>query len=814
MTSSGGLTAAEVAQRVARGEVNALPRSDLADYADIVVRNVVTLFNGLVVAAAVALLLLGKTKEGLGVSGMALTNMILGLIQEIRAKRHLDRLALLTETTARVLRDGKESTIRASEIVRGDHLLLRAGEPVLADGTLVEAEFLEIDEALLTGESDPVPRRAGERLLSGSFCVAGEGRYTADKVGPESFALQTTREARQYHHALSPLQKAINRILQILTATAIALCLLYGLLWLVSPFDQGHLAEMVAATITSMIPAGLVLMGTLAFVLGAVRMTARGALVQRLDAVESMAAVNILCLDKTGTLTTGNLVVASLNPLAGRPLEDVRSLLRLFADASADGGNKSIQALRAELGPGTSAEVRDRLPFKSQNRYSAVRVEIQGRERVLVLGAAEALGPLCDDGTWQAAWQELLPTGLRLLLFAETSDIPRDTFGGSLEGFRLAPVALVALRDELRPEATSVLQALAEQGIAFKIISGDNPETVRATVAPLNLPGLADEPVTTGAELEAAPMPGELILQRRVFGRVSPRQKLQIVRYLQGLGYRVGMIGDGVNDVLPIKNATLGIAMGEGSTASKTVSGIVLENNDFRLLPRTLEEGRTILRNLRQACKLFLVKNLFTLVLIVGMLALFGPAWFPYRPLQVTLLNALTIGIPALLVIASTTPAKATPRTSLVAEVLHFVLRTGLVVGVAGLVLVSLAHRHDPDEARMQTMLLALLMLLGSVNLLRILHDEPRETSRDRQGAEKAPLADARGSFNGDRLLRWVALLAPVVYVAVVYTPLLAWLFDLVPLSLADWGMVLAVGGVAVVLLLALDRLPRTLRVT
>jgi cation-transporting ATPase E len=795
MASAGGLTATEVAQRVARGEVNAAPRSDVAEYLDILRRNIVTLFNGLVVAAAVALFALGKTKEGFGVSGMALTNLILGLVQEIRAKRHLDRLALLTETTARVLRDGQEVTIRASAIVKDDHLLLRAGEPVLADGVLVEASFLEIDEALLTGESDPVPKRAGERLLSGSYCVAGEGRYVADKVGPEAFAQQTAREARQYRHVPSALQEAINRTLQILTATAIGLCLLYGLLYLARPFGLDNLVEMIAATITSMIPSGLVLMATLAFVLGAIRMTARGALVQRLNAVESMAAVNLLCLDKTGTLTTGNLQVARIEPQGGHGPEEVRRLLRKFASASGDTGNKSIQALRTELGE-EPIEVRDLLPFKSQNRYSAVRVVDAGSERVLVLGAGEALAPLSDADGWRALWQELLPTGLRLLLFAEATTVPRDTFGGTLDGFRLTPLALVALRDELRPEAGEVLRNLAGQGVAFKIISGDNPETVRATVAPLNLPGLSNQPVTTGAELETAPVPGELILRGTVFGRVSPRQKLQIVRYLQGLGYRVGMVGDGVNDVLPIKNATLGIAMGEGSPATKTVSGLVLETNDFQLLPATLEEGRTILRNLRRACKLFLIKNLYTLLLILGILSLFGPPSFPFKPLQVTLLNALTIGIPALLLIANRDPARATGRSGFVGEVLHFVVRTGLVVGVAGLIL---AYQVPPgeEEARMQTVLLALLMALSSVNLLRILRDGE-------------PPGPPSGTEHGDRLLRWVALIALPVYFVVVYTPPLAWLFDLVPLEPGDWGRILTVTAGAVALLLGLDRVTGT----
>ncbi len=795
MASDQGLTASEVAARVARGEVNAVPRSDLREYLDILWRNLFTLFNGLVLPAAIALLLLGKTKDGIGVSGMALTITVLGLIQEIRAKRHLDKLALLTETRARVLRDGQPQVIRASEIVKDDHLLLRAGDPILADGTVLESRYLEVDEALLTGESEPVPRHEGEALLSGSFCVAGEGRYRADRVGGDSFAQRTTREARKYHHVASDLHHAINRTLQILSATAIVLCALYGLLFWVHPFGTEALVEMVAATVTSMIPSGLLLMATLAFVLGAIRMSRQGALVQRLSAVESMAAVNILCLDKTGTLTTGNLQVERIAPLGGHTADEAHTAVRIFATGTAD-DNKTLQALRAELGS-HPVEARDHLPFKSQNRFSAVRVHDGQGERVLVLGAAEAVGPLCADGGWRPLWQELLPFGLRLLLLAEAKERPRATFDGSLDGFQLTPVALIALRDELRPEAAEVLQALAEQDVAFKIISGDNPETVRATVAPLAqgtalpaLRALIEQPVTTGAELEQAESPEEIIRDRCVFGRVSPQQKLRIVRHLQGLGYRVGMIGDGVNDVLPIKNATLGIAMGEGSRATRTVSDLVLETNDFRLLPATLDEGRTIVRNLRRACKLFLVKNLYTLILILGILALFGPPAFPFQPWQVTLLNVLTIGLPALLVIANRDPALARTRTGFLGEVLNFVVRTGLVIGVGGLVLVRGVSASGDHLPRMQTLLLAYLILLGMVNILRLLRDgEPPRGTTGR----------------GDRLIQLVAGISVLLFLVVVHWPLMRWLFDLVVPTLAEWGWLLLVAVPTIGVLLLLD---------
>jgi cation-transporting ATPase E len=801
MSESAGLSAAEVAERVARGLVNRARRSDRAEYADILVRNTLTLFNALVLPAAVALFTLGARNAALAVSGMALTNSVLGLVQELRAKRHLDRLTLLAEARVRVVRDGRPAEVASGDVVLGDLLLLAAGDPAVADGTVQEARFLEVDEALLTGESDPVPRHPGDHLLSGSFCVAGEGSYRADRVGAESFAQRTAAEARSYRYTASPIQESINRLIRILTALALALCAGYAGLY----FWRGDLAVtdvwlMVAATITSMVPQGLVLMATLAFVLGAVRMSARGALVQRLNAVEAMASIDTLCMDKTGTLTTNQLRLARLRVLgAGHAEEAVRSRLRLFASVSLDRANKSLAAVRAALGE-AAGELLDQLPFKSQNRHSGVRARAGGEECVLALGACEALRPhLAPDagGEWEAVWEEWRPTGLRLLLFAEASPAEAPArFNGSLDGFRLRPLALLALSDELRPEAADVLRSLAGQGITFKILSGDNAETVRAAVAPLASEGdcpalraLAEAPVVTGDELAASPQPGELARTRSVFGRVSPWQKVEVVRNLKSQGRLVAMVGDGVNDVLPIKNAHLGVAMGAGARATKVVAGLVLQTNDFGLLPQTLDEGRTIVRNLRRAGKLFLTKNAYILILIVGAVGLFRDLPFPLLPQQVTLLNFLTIGAPALLITLSRERSAAL-RPDFVREIGAFAVRTGGLIGLAGLLLLLLSKRlWQDDVVTIHTMLLTALVLLGVATLLRALVD------------------NERGMLPGDWALRWLAAAALPLYLAALYVPASARFFELTPLGLGQWGRVLLVAGPALVVLWLSDRL-------
>jgi cation-transporting ATPase E len=779
-----GLTAAEVAERVARGDINRVPRSDRAEYLAIIFRNLFTLFNALVAPAAIALFLLREFGDALAVSGMALTNLALGLIQEVRAKRHLDRLTLLAETRVRVVRDGQIQEIRSGDVVRDDVLLLSAGDTVVADGPMMESHFLEVDEALLTGESDPVPRRPGELLLSGSFCVAGEGSYRADQVGVASFAQRTAGEARSYRYRSSPIQHSINRLLVVLTATAIALCIGYGVLYGLGDVSRAGLWKMIAATITAMVPQGLVLMATFAFVLGAVRMSRRGALVQILNAVESMASIDTLCMDKTGTLTTNRLHLEKLHILDQEmPEEDIRERLRLFASTSLDRTSKSLAALREALGE-TPAELLDQLPFKSQNRYSAVRVRRGTEEFVLVLGACEALQPfLADkragnvsDGEAAVAYVSGSLRGLRVLLLAEAVNSPERAFAGTLEGFVLRPLALVALGDDLRPEARGVLEELASQDICFKILSGDHADTVQATAAPLTVgtdapavKALTEMPVVSGDELQAASDPAELIRTRCVFGRVSPAQKVQIIAALKKQGRHVAMIGDGVNDVLPIKQAHLGIAMGAGAPASKTVAGIVLETNNFDLLPETLEEGRTILRNLRRAGKVFLVKNVFTLVLIVGALGFFGLP-FPYLPRQVTLLNFLTIGVPTFLMMLNRERSAPATAAHYLLEVGSFALRTGLVIGLAGLLLLWLSNRiWQDDEPTQRTLLLSLLVLLGLTTLQRVLKDgEVRETT----------LAGAAG---------WWIVAAFFLYLAVMYCYPIGGFFAMTPLTLSQW---------------------------
>jgi cation-transporting ATPase E len=768
-----GLTAPEVAERVRAGQVNRARSAAWSGYAAIASRHAFTLFNFVVIPTAVALFSYGEWRAGVSVTITALANSLIGLFQEWRAKRQLDRLAILTARTAHVIRDGCTVEIPADDVVLDDLVLLRAGDTVVADGTVVTANYLEVDEALLTGESDPVRRRPGDRVLSGSVCLTGEGSFRAERVGAGAFAQSVTSDAQRYSYTASPMTRACNRIITVLSVVALVLCGVYGALRLLHVVTAEQMYLMIAATIISTVPQGLVLTATVAFTIGAVVIGRRGALVQRLNAVEAMAAVEVVCTDKTGTLTTNRLRLEELHvPAPELSKVEAQRLLALFVCATVDRENKNIQAIRAAVGE-TPVEVVDQIAFSARTRFSAVRVRNVSAEHVLVLGAPEALLP--DAGPLEADLERLRTRGLRVLLFGEVrgaGGVPLESVVGA---HPLDLVAVVALADELRPDAAEVLLALSAQGIAFKAISGDNPQTVRATIAPLNLP-MSHEPVLSGKDLESAADLAALVREHSVFGRVDPAQKVAIVAALQASGLNVAMIGDGVNDVLPIKKSDLGIAMGEGSPAAKTVSSLVLSTNDFAVLPEAIAEGRTIVRNLRRAAKLFLTKNVYSCTLILAYAVGLFDLPFPYLPQQVSLLNWLVVGVPAVLIALTRERSRKPDKTPFLADVGGFAFRTGFIFAAAAITVSALGkHVWDVDESTQRTMQLTLLVLLGMTVVWRVLAE------RD----EGAPVTD--------RYLNLLSLVIVPVYLVAMYWPLAADFFRLTRLGAVEWLKVLAV---------------------
>jgi len=781
-----GLSTEEATRRLQKGLSNRTRPTEWIDYSLIASRHLFTLFNFIVCPTAIALFSFGDWRSGVSVTGTAIANTVIGLFQEWRAKRQLDQLAILTARKARVIRDGSCLDIPIDDVVQGDLVLLKAGETVVADGPLLEANYLEIDEALLTGESDPVRRHAGENVLSGSICLAGEGCYLAEKVGDQAFAQNVALDARRYRFTASPITRSANAIIFVLTVVTLLLCVFYFLLHWLGFIDLEKVFQMIAATIVSMVPQGLVLTATISFTLGAVEIGKLGALVQRLNAVEAMAAIDVLCTDKTGTLTSNRLQLNSIQVLAADHDEvRVRDRLALFVSGSLDQDNKNIQAILASVGQRT-VEIIDQVPFNARHRYSALRVRFGETEHLLALGAPETLS--APGQSWRTDLELLQGRGMRVLLFAEITDWDiRDK--PIIE--RTRAIALIALSDELRPDAAQVIQSLWAQGIAFKAISGDNPVTVHATIAPLALP-LSEERVVTGEDFAQASDPIEFARKHSIFGRVEPRQKLAIISALQKGGANVAMIGDGVNDVLPIKRANLGIAMGEGSPAAKTVSSIVLENNRFSILPEAIAEGRTIVRNLKRAGKLFLTKNVYSLVFILVYAGGFLDLPFPYLPQQVSLLNWMTIGVPALLISFTLERSKFPDRTGYLSDVSSFALRTGLVAAIAGISLLALSKQvWELEVMEQRTMLLTFLILFGMTVLWRIFG-----------GVDLALVRD-----QGFRALTLIIL---PIYALMMYWPLAADFFQLSPLGWTQWLKVALFVAVSHACALITDRLSRS----
>ncbi|HEY3373815.1 MAG TPA: HAD-IC family P-type ATPase [Candidatus Aquicultor sp.] len=695
-----GLTEAEVRERMQRGKVNAVKETTSRSYAEIIRSNVFTLFNAILGALLVVILLFGSIRDAL--FGLVLVaNTLIGTIQEVRAKWTLDRLSLLSAPKARVIRDGKSFEIAMSDVVLDDVLELRPGDQIVVDGIVLHSQNLEVDESLLTGESLPVTKAPGDTVLSGSFVVAGTGLIKANRVGTDAYARKLAAEARYFSPVRSELQNGINTILRYVTWIIIPT----SLVLLVSQL-QAHISFSAAVTgsaagIIGMIPQGLVLLTSAAFAVSIISLGHRNVLVQQLPAVEVLARVDVLCLDKTGTITEGILSFSRLELLDNGNDEACQALGALAAEAAYQ--NPTLGAIAAAIpAPGGWQEVGS-VSFSSARKWSGASFTGHG---TWLLGAPEVLlsGANVDESVLNRV-NALAGTGLRVLLLAKSSEALEDE---KLPD-NIKPVALVVLEEKVRPDAAATLRYFDDQGVAIKIISGDNPSTV-ATVA--SRAGLNN----IGEPVDARQLPSDIaelarvLNERVIFGRVTPQQKQQMVKALQSKGHVVGMTGDGVNDVLALKDADLGIAMGSGAPATKSVAEIVLLDGKFSTLPGVVAEGRRVIANIERVANLFLTKTVYVTLITIAIALLLWP--FPFLPRQLTLIDAITIGIPAF--VLSFAPSKQRYRPGFINRVLHFAIPIGLTVGLTALISYTLA-RLSPglSTAQMQTAATLTLIILG-----------------------------------------------------------------------------------------------------
>jgi len=685
----GGLSEAEAAARRARGEGNAYRPPTGRSYLAIARANLFTFFNNILFAIGVALIVLGEVNDALTSVGLGLVNAMISTIQELRAKRQLDRIALLNRPTVTLVRGGAESALDPAEIVKGDHVRLRPGDQVVVDGTVL-AGAVEIDESLLTGESEPVRKARGDTVLSGSICVAGEGVYRADVVGAASYANRLTAQARAFQLVKTPLQQQIDFSVRVVMLVVV---LMSGVILLAALLQSAPTIRIVqlAAVLSGQVPYGLFFVIVVAYSLGAAAMARQGALVQQINAVESLSGTDVLCMDKTGTLTTNALTLEAVEPLSDLDRAALDRRLGSFA-RSLSGRNQTALTLAAAL-PGDAVTPEAEIAFSSARKWSAIAFTDGPLAGVHALGAFEMLAPHLDPAADRAALTArvgaLAGTGLRVLLFAGNASAAG--FGGTAEAPRLpplTPLALVVIADELRPNVGETLAAFADLGIHMKVVSGDDPATVAALARQAGLPV---ERAVAGPELAAMAEAdfGTAVAEATVFGRIAPAQKEAIVDALIARGHRVAMIGDGVNDVLALKKAQLGIAMKNGSAAARNVADIVLVNDDFLPLRSAIGEGQRVVAGMTMSLLLFLSRVASSILVIIA-ITMLGLA-FPFEPAQIAL-TLFTVGIPTFFLTLWAKPQAA--AGDLIPTLVRFVVPVAIVTMTFGVALYTFHYNR------------------------------------------------------------------------------------------------------------------------
>ena len=677
MRSIRGLTEHEVQVRRERGEGNDARILPNRTYWDIVRSNLFNWFNSILFIIGIALLALGRVNDAVVSAGIGLVNAVISTAQEVRAKRHLDRVALIASPRVTVVREGQEKVIAPAELVRGDVIKVSAGDQIVVDGVL-RSGALDLDESLLTGESDLTHKAAGDELFSGSFCVTGAGYFEAQKLGADSFANRLTATARRFQVTQTPLQREIDFVVRVVMLVVVIMSIIILLSSLLEGLPTVRLVQ-IAAVLSGQVPYGLFLMTVVAYALGASAIAKQGALVQQINAVESLGTVDVFCMDKTGTLTANQLVLDAVYPLHDAPLEALRAQLGDFVRSSS-ARNKTGEAIVA----GVSGEARPtvaEVPFASVRKWSALAFDQSARRGVYVLGAPELLEPYLPPATvtpesplsrQAGAWSK---QGLRVLLFAYSPEVT------SLHGEQgqphlppLTPLLLASFRDELRPEAKETLAAFRELGLELKVISGDDPQTVAALAKQVGFPD--NVKLVSGPEL-ATLSPSDFAQaagDATIFGRITPEQKTQLVEALLDQGKRVAMVGDGVNDVLALKKASLGIAMQSGSSAAQNVADMILLDDSFAALRPAFYEGRRIIGGLSNALYLFLTRVATTALIIIAV-TMVGLD-FPFDPAQVAL-TTFTVAVPAFFLTLWARPQRL--GANLLANLMRFVFPAAIV---------------------------------------------------------------------------------------------------------------------------------------
>lgn len=699
-----GLTSAQVQERHEQGLDNREVGVKTKSVKEIILGNIFTFFNIVNFILAILVLSTGSLKNCLFM-GTVVANTVIGCFQEIRSKKTIDKLSLISAPKVNVIRDGNQQTITVSEVVKDDLILLGIGNQICADCILVSGE-VEVDESLLTGESDPVNKRQGDELMSGSFIVSGNCYAKAERVGHESYANKIAGEAKKSKGVKSEIMKSLNMIVKFISFSLIPVG---ALLFWKSFFVEGvsyrsSIVSMVAA-LTGMIPEGLVLLTSVVFAVSVIRLAKHKTLVQELYCIEALARVDVLCLDKTGTITEGSMQLDGFVPLGNHNEREMRDALSALVTALND-NNPTYNALLAEFGKTSDWTAKGIVPFSSARKWSGAEFE---NHKTYLMGAGEfILGEKFSE--YKKIAESYASSGSRVLLLA-SSDNGFDEKGVPIN---TEAVGLILISDKIREEAPDTLSYFAEQGVDLKVISGDNAVTVSQIAKKAGLKD-ADNYVdastlTTDEEIK------EAILTHSVFGRVTPEQKFKFVKFLKEAGHTVAMTGDGVNDVLALRESDCSIAMASGSDAARTVSDLVLLDSNFASLPKVVKEGRRSINNLQRSASLFLNKTIFSVFLSVFFI--FVSTTYPFEPIQMTLISSLTIGIPSF--ILALEPNKERIKGKFIVNVIKKSIPSALPMFLNIVMLVLIERAFALSFAELSSCAVILTFFTGVIMLFRV----------------------------------------------------------------------------------------------
>ncbi len=784
-TMNQGLSAKEAQARLRK--LGPPPQNSSRSLASIVAANVFTLFNAIIAGFFVLNIGLGLYADAI-FGLIAVVNSSIGIYQEKKAKETLDEIAVLVAPKARVIRDGAETELTATEVVPGDVVAVGPGDQLVADGEVIASRGMTMDESLLTGEADGIRKGEDDRVLSGSFCVSGSGHYEVDAVREESYAGQLAGEAKTFRHPPSPLQEEVNRVILASTYVMLPLAVLLILSLNLRDVPLEEAAQTATAGLITLIPEGLVLLMSVTFAVAAMRLAKRDTLVQQMSATESLASVDTICVDKTGTLTAGELRLSGVEYAEGVDPKSGAAALGRFA-ASAGDRNKTLETIAEEF-PGKASAVRGEVPFSSEWKWSGLAVDGAGGGATYMLGAPDILtesGALTLPPGLAAKLEEETAAGRRVVAFGQTSEaLPDDPAAGAPP--KMQPLALVVLEETLRPDAAETIAFMREQEVDLKLISGDAAATVTAVAYAVGVP--RDAGVIEGPDLpEDEEGLAQAAAENTIFCRIKPEQKKALVGALVAAGRYVAMIGDGVNDVPALKRARMAVAMGSGTQVTKGVADVVLLKDQFSRLPEAVGEGRRIARNIHRLGRLYLTKTVYAaaLILLVGI-----PGFeFPFLPRHLTVAALLTIGIPSF-VLALMPSDGPLYRGRLLRALAAFAVPAGLATAIGSILsffLVDTVAGASVEAGR--TAATTTLIVLGLCFILLLERGPGREHIAIQSN-----------------MLAMVAALG-AAFAGILALPFLREFFDLVLLSAPEWFLALFSAAMGLTLASVLWKLPQ-----